>query len=229
MGALVQHDSVSFTEDYVTKCLENDLPIFEWNGDKGLVRNWKVDENAGRWKLVVVLDGADRGKVCARPTGGQTLRIFREAKVREYKRLGIEEIFSRIYLRRVRFIRHSMAENTVKWVWKHYLIPNNHLDILDRAADQIAAARELGYVVETSEAKFEAWVRIIHVLRRDDKGFEYALRHGPSLGMEAARTIMVSDDPIAAAHCYGLDTEGLEPHVIKKAATLWYYYCKANS
>lgn len=221
--------SLEFTEEYVTDCLERNVPIFEWDGRKGLVRDWEITTSAGRWELVVVTDGPYHGRICARPTGAQTLRVFRESKVRDYAKLGIDDVFSRIYLRRVRFVQYSMSDKTVVWVWKHFLMPSEHLSIIDQSTDQMKTARELGYEVETSARKFENWIRIIYVLRRDDKGFDYALRVGVHLSKDEAWAVMSAESPVRAMEELGYDTEGHPDHLIKKAASLCYYYHKARA
>jgi len=220
--------SLNFTEEYITECLEENKPIFEWKDDKGPVRDWEVPAMVGNWSLVVVTETPTRGHICPRPTGAATLKIFRESKVREYAQFGIDEIFSRIYLKRSRHIRYALNNKTVVWIWKHFLMPESDLIAMEQSPDQLKTAAELGYDARTSAQKFEKWLLIIRLMRRDDQGFNYALSALSELSLAQAERLVEEEDLIKALANEGVTVDDVQCYTARKALQLVICYLKSK-
>lgn len=210
---------LEFTEEYVTWCLENNKPIFQWRGDRGPVSDYELNPVAGNWKLYIVKTGHEYGHVSAHPTGRRTMGIHRESKVREWLALGIDEAFSRIYMRRTRFIRYANEKPTVTWIWKNFLMPKEHLNAISSSPDPRATCRELGYPVKATARHFENWVKIIYALRESDSGFNLALQHR-EMPKDHATAIFGAESPKEAAVSLGYDTMDHPDHIVKKMALL---------
>lgn len=177
--APVSNDKVlSFTDAYVTECVENNRPVFEWDGTKGMISDYLIRDMAGEWRLKISArrNNPFIGQLIAVPTGRRTASIYKRAKIREMVSLGIDKGFAALYVSRSRNVRYNMEPAVMCWVYQHFMMPQSDLDILCNSMVPKAAAAELGYRSDDiSQSRFSYCLTIVRNIRQGDPVIQFAI------------------------------------------------------
>jgi hypothetical protein len=199
--------SLEFTDLYVTERVEQGLPIFEWDGTKGRISDYRINTRAGEWQLKIVAKHTEpsKGILVAVPTGRRTATIYKRAKVRELTEMGLHPTLALLYISRSRNIRYNLETDVVLWVSKNYLMPQVDFDVIVEAQIPKAAAKDLGYNTDSiTQSRFTFCMDIVRNLRKEDRITQFAVKNH-KLSKEQIQQIKEATYPSLMAENNGIE------------------------
>lgn len=198
---------LEFTDQQVTQAVIAGIPIFEWDGTKGLISEYALKEQAGEWRLKIVAKHThlSRGLVVAVPTGRRTMTIYKDAKTREMQGMGMSVTFARLYLNRSRGVRYNMEHEVMNWVYRNYLMSQSDLNTIVDSIVPKETAHSMDYKLgSVSQARFGSCLEIVANLRKGDDMIKYTIAHCADLAAIDDEEYFLKD-----IHC-PLSAEGLQ-------------------